>query len=121
MTAPAFTCRCIKLAEAVSPGWPYNCDRRTSGHIAEFGEIAWQAHNSRYAFLLMRAHYEAHALGAPHSHIKYLKGNDAFRSGFSWDPVACSCHHVEQNTTVNPDVMQRGPGLTNVEYIASAP
>ncbi len=63
------------------------------------------------------AHYEAHTLGAPHSHITMKRGNDVFPGGLSWDGGGCSCHHVEQNISTDPDDDRRGPGLVNPEYI----
>ena len=123
MTAPAFTCRCIKQAEAIDSK-PYFCSA-DGNHFDDFYR-SWFIDNNTsrlriWTFSHLHEHYEAHALGAPHSHIKFLKGNDVFRSGFSWEPVQCSCHHVEQNAEPGPDVMRRGPGLTNAKYIASAP
>ncbi len=122
MKAPAFSCRCIAQCEAVIPEDPaYASGELTDNHIGQFFDAVWRAHHSRYAMRVIRGHYNAHALGAPHSHIKFLRGNDQFPSGFSWDAVECSCHHVEQNAEPAADLMRRGQGLTNAAYIATAP
>ena len=100
---PAFVCKCLEMAarestdDAIEPWYSMQ-----GGHFDEFSELltvgSAAARDVDARFDLLREHYEAHACGAPHSHVRPAKFLNVMM------PVlndACDCHHI-QNTLAEP-------------------
>ncbi len=92
--APAFTCRCIQQAERQTEGCraePWFCSEE-GNHFDDYWK-GWYNSNQTLQervrfFHQLIEHYEAHALGAPHSHMGPL---DQPLIGEN-----CSCHDWNQ-------------------------